>query len=630
MAGSMILALLLLQDLVPQPAVLERGEGTFTPARVVFEASSAAARDTAVELARTLGLAAAPASVEASAGKPGGEGACAILVTTAGADDALGDEGYEIVVSADRAVLRASRPAGLFYAAVTLRQLPRPVPCLRIKDRPRFAWRGLMLDSSRHFQSPDEIKRLLDLMALHKLNVLHWHLTDDHGWRLEIKKRPALTAVGAWREQPGGRYGGFYRQEEVREIVEHARRRGILVVPEIEMPGHAAAAIAAYPRLACNEGNAHVHRFDGVPSPGMDFPPGGDNALCPGREPVYEFVRDVLDEVVALFPGPYLHVGGDEVAGFLWEKCAICKRRVELESLKDVGELTGYFMGRVEAMVKERKHTLIGWDEVRAAGVGPDAVLMLRGPAASALPLMELSRTVIAAPEKPLFFDHAQSPAWAHPPSWPGVNTLEEVYRFDPLPAGTPPEVAARMLGIEACLWTPFVHDSRRADVMLWPRAAALAEAAWSSVRSWEDFQKRLPAHEKRLAALGVRPWSEPPPAGRWEPAVVKPARRNDPEVNGTLEWDVTAAVTGPGQYEVLFRHQGGLPLIVDAVALLEGGREIARDVHRGHAGEGDNKNVYRLTVPQPAPGAKLLLRAVANGWGGADSRGEVHVVRRD
>ncbi len=421
-----------------------------------------------------------------------------------------GEEAYSLTVSPERIVVSSHGPRGLFYGAVTLWQLASvssSIPALAIDDAPRFRWRGLMLDSARHYQSPQFIERLIDTMALHKLNVLHWHLTDDQAWRIEIKKYPKLTEVGAWRVPAGaapaadidratGRprlYGGFYTQDQVREIVAYAAARHITIVPEIEMPGHASAAIAAYPQL-------------GVTGKPMAVPAdwGIYQNLFNVEESTFAFLEDVLGEVMTLFPGEYIHVGGDEAVKDQWQASArVQSRRREL-GVKDEHALQSYFVQRIEKYLNAHGRRLIGWDEILEGGLAPNATVMSWRGIQGAVAAAEAGHDAVLSAAPTLYFDNRPLNT-VHTGRGPVVS-IEDVYRFNPAPAALSEAQRAHILGVQANLWTEHVRTEERAEYMLFPRAAAIAEVGWSPAAriDWTSFSTRLPDQLARYQTLGV------------------------------------------------------------------------------------------------------------------------------
>jgi len=621
--------------LVPPPERMDLQEGTFRlqPAtRVLTDASSRATADYLAERLRTA-TGYKVAVVESADGKASRG---AIVLTTRGAKTRLGSEGYELTVSPEGVVIRAAGQGGVFYGVQSLLELLPPqvfapsvvgevawtAPCLRIEDQPRFEWRGLMLDVSRHFFNKQEVKRLLDTMALHKLNVFHWHLVDDHGWRVEIRKYPKLTEVGAWRSDIGfgldakesnaygvdGRYGGYYTQEEIREVIAYAADRHITVVPEIEMPGHSTAALAAYPDLSCS----------GEPR-STDVPVGVHAGVyCAGREASFEFLEDVLGEVIGLFPGRNIHIGGDEVPKGNWKQCARCQERMKAEGLKNEHELQSYFIRRIEKFINAQGRTLVGWSEIRQGGLARNAVVMdwIGGGREAA----NEGHDVIMSPTSHCYFDYYQSQATAlEPRAIGGYLPLQKVYSFEPVPSELSPEKTAHVLGCQGNLWTEYIPSLKQVEYMAFPRACALAEVAWSprDTRDWEDFQRRLKTHERRLDALGVNyRRSNSIRLGEWTPSQITTQ-------GVTLEWDATALLAVAGRLSVALSYtKGAHGIRIESVRLLEDGREVAADIHDGFAGGRPRKPVYVLDVPLCKPGARYTVEARVAGDGGTDSRG--------
>jgi hexosaminidase len=427
---------------------------------------------------------------------------------------AHGAEGYELTVTPDAVTLVGS-PAGQFYGQQTLRQLRADngsIPCCRISDRPRFSWRGLMVDVARHFFSKDELKHFLDVMAAHKLNVFHWHLVDDQGWRVEIKQYPRLTEVGAWRDgigfglDPGstrhyradGRYGGFYTQDDIREIVAYAAERHITIVPEIEMPGHSTAALAAYPALSCTGRACSPATSAGVMH----------GVYCAGQEATFEFLENILSEVIGLFPGPFIHIGGDEVPKDNWKACPRCQQRIAAEGLQNEDEIQSYFIRRIERFLNAHGRRLIGWDEILEGGLAPHATVMSWHGVKGGIAAANAGHDVVMTPVSHCYFDAYQSTA-GHPlaAGWiKPIIPVERVYEFDPIPPEIALDKAHHILGGGANLWTEFMPNYGHLQFMAWPRACALAEVLWSAPgrRQLDDFLKRLKNHERILRALGV------------------------------------------------------------------------------------------------------------------------------
>ncbi|HEY4366819.1 MAG TPA: family 20 glycosylhydrolase [Steroidobacteraceae bacterium] len=513
-------------SIIPAPREISLGPGAFSVkahTRVVYSAGTAGAQVARyfVELLqRTQGLS---LPLEADTGAvASGE----INFRLLGDETPAGPESYSLDVSSNEIVVAAHGYSGLLYGAVTLWQLLASptadvavvrVPSLKIVDSPRFAWRGLMLDSARHYQSPQFIKRFIDTMALHKLNVLHWHLTDDQAWRIEIKKYPRLTSVGAWRVPAGpaaaadidtatGRprlYGGFYSQDEVRDIVAYASTRNITIVPEIEMPGHASAAIAAYPQLG-------VTRHPPVAVP-ADW--GVYSALYNVDESTFGFLEDVMTEVMALFPGEYVHVGGDEAIKDEWRSSPQVQARMRELGIKDEHALQSYFIQRIGKFLNAHGRRLVGWDEILEGGLAPDATVMSWRGIDGAVAAAAAGHDAVLSPNPTLYFDNRPLDT-PNPPGRGRVVTIEDVYRFDPAPAAIEARQRQHIIGVQANLWTEHVRTEERAEYMTFPRAAALAEVAWSPADriDWNSLSARLPAQLHRYKLLGINYSRLPPP----------------------------------------------------------------------------------------------------------------------
>jgi len=639
--------------LIPAPQKMEVTKGRFllTPVtRILVDESSAATGDyLAGKLRSTTGY---PLAIYKTAEPEKG----VIQLTTKGAKPDLGPEGYELQVSSDAIEIKAPTPAGLFYGLQTLLQLFPPqifstnvvnnvvweIPfAVHIEDQPRFKWRGFMLDVSRHFFDKSEVERVLDEMALHKLNMFHWHLADDQGWRIEIKKYPKLTEIGAWRKQspltppagenqqadhehpawveapktaygPDGRYGGFYTQDDIREVVAYAAARHITVVPEIEMPGHAIAALAAYPELSCDAGHYTTDVKAGV----------NRGVFCVGNDEVFTFLDNVLTEVFQLFPGKYVHVGGDEVNGAVkkttWGQSPACQARMKAEGLKSLDELQGWFTGRIGKFVSEHGKTMIGWTEIAEAPLPPNAVVM--DWVGGAMVAATNRHDVVMSPTKFCYFDYYQAIDPATEPSGiGGFLPLEKVYSFEPVPKGLAPEFQAHILGGQANLWTEYIASLAHAEYMTFPRLCALAEVDWSpkTARDWSNFSQRLKVHEQRLDVMGVNYWRDlSVKIGEWTPAQLTT------NANGTnLEWDITSEVKAPGEYRLTFQYRHGSGLVINSVSLLENGKEIAADPHMGFAARNPTRPVFVLNLPRQTAGAKYTVRATVIG---TDSSGTV------
>lgn len=437
-------------------------------------------------------------------------------------------EQYQLEITRDQVTVRAADYSGAFYGLQTILQLLPPdvyggkaiaksykLPALTIDDYPRFGWRGMHLDVVRHFFGPEFVKKYIDLIAMHKMNTFHWHLTDEQGWRIEIKKYPLLTEKSAWRvdrredgwnstrmPEPGegATYGGFYTQEEVREIVAYAKDRGVRIVPEIEMPGHSGAVFASYPNLSCLKTPQYVN-FGGY------FPPEYATCYCAGNDSVFVFLQDVIDEVIELFPeAPYIHIGGDEVDKRFWRECPTCQARMKKEGLKDVDELQSYFIHRMEEYVNSKGKPIIGWDEILQGGLAPNATVMSWRGEVGGIAAARLGHDVVMAPDRPLYFDHYQNDPQVEPRSMTNINTLKDVYGYEPVPVELNDQEAKHILGAQATMWNEFVQTEERVFYQVLPRMTALAEVVWSpkDKRDFADFCRRLDTQLKRFDAMGV------------------------------------------------------------------------------------------------------------------------------
>ncbi|PJE94042.1 beta-N-acetylhexosaminidase [Streptomyces carminius] len=537
-------------DLVPRPrSVTATGGAGFVPGPGTTLDAGPGTEDTARLLRAALGAATGlplpppTASAAGSGDGGGGGGGDVIRLRVDGAvAAALGPEGYRLEVTADGAELRGGGPAGAFWATQTLRQLlgpdayrraplpgrARSLPPVRIEDAPRFAWRGLLLDVARHFTPKEGVLRWLDLLAAHRLNVLHLHLTDDQGWRLEVARFPRLTEVGAWRprtrighgastlwdERP---HGGFYTRDDIREIVAYAAERHITVVPEIDIPGHSRAAVAAHPEL----GNTDV---PGLTAPGVWTDWGISPDVLAPTEEVLRFYEGVLTEVLDLFPGEFVHIGGDECPRDQWRASPAARERAAELGLDGVDGLQGWFTRHFGHWLAERGRRLVGWDEILdgtpgdGADPGPGAVITSWRGYGGGIAAARAGHDVVMCPEQQVYLDHRQDGGPDEPVPIGYVRTLRDVYAFEPVPpelAGTAAE--RHVLGAQANLWTEAVEDQRRADYQAFPRLAAFAEAVWAPLgaRDRADFEGRMDrTHYARLDALGVayRPPSGPYP----------------------------------------------------------------------------------------------------------------------
>jgi hexosaminidase len=501
-------------SIIPQPKHQKSLEGKFVLLENASISASAAARAKAEQLANFL----RPATGFALPLIEGSNGTIYLEL-----DEKIeGAEAYELSVSSLGVQLKASSEAGLFYAIQSLRQLlPTSIfnkskvdtvwsiPCLEIEDSPRFAWRGTHLDVSRHFMPLEFVKKFIDLMALHKLNVFHWHLTDDQGWRLESKKYPRLTEVGAWRKQTmighgmqenpefdGVPHGGFYTQDEAREIVAYGLERHVTVMPEIELPGHAQAALAAYPEFGNTGEKLEVWGKWGI----------NENVFNP-LEPTILFLQEILSEVISIFPSHYIHVGGDECPKTQWEQSAAAQKRMRELEIPDEHALQSYFIGRMDKFLTSKGRRLVGWDEILEGGLTENATVMSWRGEDGGISAAKAGHDVIMTPGSHTYFDHYQSEQTElEPLAIGGFTPLEKVYAYEPIPPQLSALEARHVLGSQAQHWTEYMQVPSHVEYMAFPRLCAFGEVVWSSQssRNYQDFLKRLTPHLERLDLLKV------------------------------------------------------------------------------------------------------------------------------
>lgn len=435
----------------------------------------------------------------------------------------LGEEGYQLSTSADQLILSAYKHHGIFNGIQSVLQLLPPeiksktvqadvtwsINCIEVTDKPQFAWRGLMLDVSRHFFTKQEVKKFIDQMAEYKYNVFHWHLTDDQGWRLEVKSLPKLTAIGAWRAPRVGNwwerepqlptdslsYGGYYTTEDIREIVEYAQQRYVTIVPEIDIPGHSMAALSAYPEISCTGGPFHVNV-------GNTFYTQIENSLCAGNERTFEVLDSVFAEVARLFPSPYIHIGGDECYKGFWEKCPKCKMRMQKEHLKNLEELQSYFVKRVAAMVQKRGKQVIGWDEILEGGLAPEAIVMSWRGMKGGIEAAKQGHSVIMTPTDHCYLDFYQGDPTVEPNTY-SMLRLQDCYKYQLIPDSVD---ASLIMGGQGNLWTESVPHYRQVEYMIWPRALAISETLWTDarLRNWKFFVNRVEQQFERFDRSGV------------------------------------------------------------------------------------------------------------------------------
>lgn len=554
-------------------------------------------------------------------------------------------EGYRLRVTPQGATIEGGDAAGVFYGVQTFLQLlpaavygtaaagskeiPATVPCVTIEDAPAFGWRGLMLDSARHFMPKEFVIKLLDVMATQKMNRLHWHLVDSEAWRLEIRKYPKLARIG--QDQPAsypgedptdhsiqakfhyGTFhgGGFYTQAEVREIVAHAEKRHITIMPEIEFPGHAMAMLSAYPEFSTT---------GKVPSVKSNHSPD----LLNVDEASLNFLRDILDETMELFPGKWIHFGGDEAPKGQWEKSEFVQQRIKELGLKDENALQSWLFAQMSAHVAKKGRIAVGWEEITHGGLPEGAVVMPWLSMETAAKVANAGHPVILCPVGPLYFDSHQTTDPAENQAlYGGPFTLRSVYQFECDLPGVTAGRKENLWGAQAQLWTELMTKPEHVEYQAFPRAVALAEATWSTAanKDFASFQRRLTVHAGRLDAMKVNYHPlEAPPAIEWSPATVAPASKEL-----TLEGEIAAPLAA-GIYTALPAYEkGAFGLWFDRIELLVDGQVIARDVHRGFTGSNPKNAAYTLEVKSAVPaGTKIILRATADSHEGTDSTGSI------
>lgn len=511
--------------ILPKPARLVEQKGSFklTGGLVfVLEKENADVRRVAAQLADRL-AAATGHRPRITVGKASKQS----IVFASAKKAKLGEEGYSLAVTPSRITITASQPKGYFYGVQSLLQLMPvqvfsptsvantswSVPCCTIDDQPRYAYRGLHLDVGRHFFPVSFIKKYIDLIALHKQNTFHWHLTEDQGWRIEIKKYPKLTQLGSQRKETmlgrykdnkydGKPYGGFYTQDEVREVVKYAQDHFVTVIPEIELPGHSMAILAGYPEFGSS-----TDKIVPVATKWGVF----DDVLFP-REETFSFLQDVLTEVMDLFPGQYIHIGGDECPKTQWKESRFCQELMQKEGLKDEHELQSYFIRRIDKFITAKGRKMIGWDEILEGGLSPNATVMSWRGTEGGIAAARQNHDAIMTPAKYCYLDHYQADAKTQPVAIGGFLTLEESYSYEPTPDSLTTEEAKHIIGVQGNVWTEYMRTPEYVEYMVWPRAIALAEVGWTPKdrKNVDDFKKRLETHKKRLDYLNVNYFGAP------------------------------------------------------------------------------------------------------------------------
>ena len=626
---------------VPEPAQMDWVPGVFslTPKSALrFDCKAPGAKEAAESLAEVL----RPATGYALPVKPAGGWFARMEsdIHFASPDEGakILPEGYALRADKKGVLITAADPAGYFYAAQTLRQLfPNAafggeratnqvwqIPGVEIEDAPRFAWRGIMLDECRHFFGKAYVLRLLEQMALHKLNTFHWHLTDDQGWRIAIEKYPKLMEISSKRaasvtpwdrkSQDGKPYGPFfYTQQEIREIVAYAKARHIRVVPEIEMPGHARAALAAYPELSCR----------GLPLEPRVMWSIEEEVYCAGNDQTLHFLEGVLDEVVTLFDSPFIHIGGDECPKTRWKECPKCQGRMKQYGLKDEHELQSWFVQHFDQYLAKKGRRIIGWDEILEGGLAPGAAVMSWRGMKGGQEAVALDHDVVMTPSPFCYFDYRQFSGNDGYEYIGGLLPLKKAYAFDPCD-GIPAYRERHVLGGQANLWSEYVWGQKDAEWKLFPRLCALAEAVWSppARRDFTAFVKRMETHHDRLIRLGINTAPvEPPFAAQWKAGEMS----NDWSAR---TWDIGNSLDKAGAYAVSFTYTHGRHrLDMRKLKILADGEAVASDEKANFTGSANAVAKYNLKLLNPRdPSKKYLLQAEIRGDGGGDSNGRIDV----
>jgi hexosaminidase len=599
--------------LIPLPARVTVSDGTFYLrfGTVIQAPDSEAdtARILADAIARSAGI--KPRVLTESSPAPR-DGAITLSIETT--RSGLGEEGYTLEITPKQVTITAARSAGLFYGVQSLRQLlplrsvegqtECPLPCMRIEDAPRFGWRGFMLDSSRHFISKATVLNLLDALALFKINVFQWHLVDDEAWRLAIAKCPQLTQPADIKRADYVQAMGYYSASDIRELVERAKRLHVMIVPEIEMPGHAMQAASVLSEASC------------LGKDGRPLPPGATREICLGSDKVIEQLQDILVETMTLFPNsPYIHLGGDEADDRHWKACSRCRARMAQLGIKDTRLLQKWFMDKMSKFVRDHGRTSVAWADRLSLGI-PEEQIVHGWHAGELEEAVAKGFRAIHSQHEYTYFDYAQGPGDT---TWNRMSLhTDKVYELDPT-RGLTPGQARLVLGTQAQLWTEFVTDEG-VFAKTFPRILALAEVGWTpqEKRDGTEFARRVTDFLPRLDAWGIAYFKPPVEVGTWTPQQMSERWKD-------LEWNITNAVrkAGPLDMQMLY-ERGAHALEIQSVTLLQDGREISRDEHKGRAGSEHVGNDYHLRVDAVKPGATYMLRARVRSAGGTDSNGVV------
>jgi hexosaminidase len=530
-----------------------------------------------------------------------------------------GKEGYTLVINPFNVLIEANELNGLFYGVQTLRQLFDPyinsvakvegiewnLPSVVIFDKPEFVWRGLNLDCCRHFMDKEFVKRYIDLLAYHKFNTLHWHLTEDQAWRIEIKKYPELTKKGAYRTYDDGTvYGGYYTQEDIKEVVEYAASRFINVVPEIEMPGHSTAAISCYPEFSCTGGPFEVGTLWGIYY----------DIYCAGNERTFQFLEDVITEVVELFPSKYIHIGGDEAPKNRWKNCEKCQQRINDENLKDEHELQSYFIKRMEKFISSKGKQIVGWDEILEGGLAPAATVQSWRGVKGAIDAAKMGHDVIVSPTSHCYFDYPVD-----------VTDMQKVYSFDPVPPELTDAERKHVLGSEGNMWTEYAPQEL-VDDRLFPRMLALSEVIWTypAERDFEAFRKRVQNHYKRLSLLDVKYGLETKP---FDISKTFNSSNNVYDVKVTqLQKDIDLKIGTFGKElmiektsENVFKFEVNSSSLVN-ILLQHGNKDVGKTFVHGFTFNKANRKPVKVTYPFSEKYSAGGIKALTDGLRGSDS----------
>jgi len=554
-------------SIIPQPVSVKMSNGVFTlPKNVIIEAGSQPQLQQTIAFLRQRLSAATGSTITVT--NPATSPTVSLILNRT-TDAAIGEEGYRLSVTPKKITISANEPAGIFYGVQSLIQLFPPAiesstpvantkweaPTVEIMDYPRFGWRGLMFDVSRHFFTKEEVKQFIDQMVRYKFNVLHWHLADDEGWRIQIKAFPKLTEVGAWNVKKVGyfgtfaapaadeprNYGGFYTQDDIKEVVQYAKDRFVNVLPEIDVPGHSLAAVVSYPELSCTPEASTYKVRSGEEI--MDWSKGAppialiDNTLCPANEKVYDFLDKVLSEVAPLFPFEYIHMGGDECPKNYWEKTPAIKQLMQKEGLKTMEEVQSYFTKRLEKIVESKGKKFIGWDEILEGGLAPSAAVMSWRGMKGGIEAAKMGHEVVMSPTDFAYIDYMQGDAIIEPRVYATLR-LSKAYQFEPVPDGVDPKY---IKGGQANLWTEQIYNMRHQQYMTWPRGWAIAESVWSpkEKKNWDNFFSRVENHFKRYDVAEIN----------YAPSVYEPIFKASRTADKQLQIDLSTEVKGLDVY---------------------------------------------------------------------------------